>query len=385
MHLYKLNPLLFFGFCLLLASCDPSKKAILTPKPDGFASLHFLGEQSIPYNLLYNNTTVGGLSGIDYDSAHGTYYLISDDRSALNPARFYTARISFTQNGIDSFYFTDVHNLLQSNGNVYPNNKQDPYHTPDPEAIRYNAISNQLVWSSEGERIVRDKDTVLENPSVIMIAADGKYIDSFRLPANLVMQSIEKGPRQNGVLEGLTFADNYSTLFVNVEEPLYEDGPRADVVDNNAYIRILKFDVATKTNTAQYAYKLDPVAYPANPSTGFKINGVPDILSIGNNKLLVIERSFSTGRLPSTIKVFIADLNAVTDVTNMPLMNSTQFLPVTKKLLLNMDNLGIYIDNIEGVTFGPTLPNGHKTLLFIADNNFTQIEKTQLLLFEVIE
>lgn len=385
MHLYKLNPLLFFAFCLSLASCDPSKKAILTPKPDAIASLHFLGEQSIPYNLLYNNTTVGGLSGIDYDSAHGIYYLISDDRSALNPARFYTARISFTQNGIDSFYFTDVHNLLQPNGNVYPNNKQDPYHTPDPEAIRYNAVSKQLVWSSEGERIVRDKDTVLENPSVIMIAADGKYIDSFRLPPNLVMQSIEKGPRQNSVLEGLTFTDNYSTLFVSVEEPLYEDGPRADVVDNNAYIRILKFDVATKTNTAQYAYKLDPVAYPANPSTGFKINGVPDIISIGNNKLLVIERSFSTGRLPCTIKVFIADLNAVTDVTNIPLMNSTQFVPVSKKLLLNMDNLGIYIDNIEGVTFGPTLPNGHKTLLFIADNNFVQIEKTQLLLFEVIE
>ena len=70
----------------------------------------------------------------------------------------------------------------------------------------------------------------------------------------------------------------------------------------------------------------------------------------------------------------------------MPLMNTaSQFAPATKKLLLNMDNLGIYIDNIEGVTFGPTLPNGHKTLLFIADNNFTQIEKTQLLLFEVIE
>ena len=50
-----------------------------------------------------------------------------------------------------------------------------------------------------------------------------------------------------------------------------------------------------------------------------------------------------------------------------------------------MDDLGIYTDNIEGVTFGPTLPNGHKTLLFVSDNNFTAIEKTQLLLFEVIE
>jgi hypothetical protein len=49
-----------------------------------------------------------------------------------------------------------------------------------------------------------------------------------------------------------------------------------------------------------------------------------------------------------------------------------------------MDNLGIYIDNIEGVTFGPNLPNGHKTLVFVSDNNFNPLEQTQLLLFEVI-
>ena len=50
-----------------------------------------------------------------------------------------------------------------------------------------------------------------------------------------------------------------------------------------------------------------------------------------------------------------------------------------------MDDLGVYIDNIEGVTFGPRLPNGHKTLVFVADNNFAASEKAQLLLFEVME
>ena len=48
-----------------------------------------------------------------------------------------------------------------------------------------------------------------------------------------------------------------------------------------------------------------------------------------------------------------------------------------------MDSLGFYIDNIEGVTFGPTLPNGNKTLIFVSDNNFLPIEKTQFLLFEI--
>ena len=48
-----------------------------------------------------------------------------------------------------------------------------------------------------------------------------------------------------------------------------------------------------------------------------------------------------------------------------------------------MDNLGIYIGNVEGVTFGPLLPNGNRTLIFVVDNNFRATEKTQFLLFEI--
>ena len=243
-----------------------------------------------------------------------------------------------------------------------------------------------MVWSSEGERIVREKDTVLENPSVISISTKGKFNFNFELPTNLYMHATPIGPRQNGVLEGLSFADNYKTLFVNVEEPLYEDGPLADVTDTATYIRILKFDVASRKNIAQYAYKLEPVAYPPIPANAFKINGVPDILNIGKDKFLVIERSFSAGRLACTIKVFITDLGKATNIKDVAsLKENNNFVPATKKLLLNMDDLGNYIDNIEGVTFGPKLPNGHKTLVFVADNNFAMLEKAQLLLFEVME
>ena len=33
-----------------------------------------------------------------------------------------------------------------------------------------------------------------------------------------------------------------------------------------------------------------------------------------------------------------------------------------------MDDLKMYIGNVEGVSFGPTLPNGHQTLFFVTDN-----------------
>lgn len=374
----------FFMFSMvLLWSCSSSKKT--AQAPEGIAALKFLNAYDIPYNLKYQNTVVGGLSGIDYDAGGNFYYVISDDRSDKNPARFYTCRVFFSLNKIDSVVFTGVHNMLQQDGKVYPNNTQDRFNTPDPEAIRYNARKNYLVWSSEGERIVKANDTVLTDPSVNIMNIDGGNLGHLKLPGNMLMHATEKGPRRNGVFEGMSFADRYKTLFVSVEEPLYEDGPRADVVDNNTCIRIIKLDVKHRKSTAQYAYKLEPVAHPAKPENEFKINGVPDILSLGNNKLLVVERSFSTGRLPCTIRVFMADLNGASDVSGKTLKTDHTFTAVKKTLLLNMDDLGIYTDNIEGVTFGPVLPNGHKTLLFIADNNFNVLEKSQVLLFEVLE
>lgn len=368
---------------VFLLSCSASHKA--GSKNNQMGSLKFINEYEVPYNQAFNSTTIGGLSGIDYDSEKDVYYMISDDRSAINPARFYTAKILLSAKGIDTVQWIATSPMLQSNGLPYPNSKQDPAHTPDPEAIRYNRMTNELVWTSEGERIVRGKDTVLENPAITRVSLDGKYIDTFPLPANLLMRATEKGPRQNGVLEGLTFDKNFKTLYVNVEEPLYEDGPRADTKPNNAWIRIYQYDVASKKNTAQYAYHLEPIAYPAIPVDAFKINGIPDIYAIGNNQLIVLERSFSSGRLPCTIKVFLADLNGAEDIKeNSSLMINPVTKPIKKKILLNMDDLKIYTDNIEGVTFGPTLANGHRTLIFISDNNFASFQKTQLLLFEIL-
>lgn len=369
---------------LVLAGCATTRTAVREQKV-GISQLHLLGEYDLPHNMVFRGTTIGGLSGIDYDEKNDMYFLISDDRSAINPARYYTARIFFNPQRIDSVVFASVTTLLQQDGRPYPNSTQDPAHTPDPEAIRYDPVSGMLVWTSEGERIVREKDTVLENPAITLVSAGGKYADTFPLPANLRMHATEKGPRQNGVLEGMTFADGFKTLYVNVEEPLYEDGPRAGLTENNAWIRIYKFDVRTKRNTAQYAYKLDPVAYPANPASSFKINGVPDILSIGDNRLLVMERSFSTGRLPCTIKLYLADLNSASDISATNSLKETPAArPIIKRLLLNMDSLGIYTDNIEGMTLGPLLPNGHRSLLMVADNNFAIFETTQFFLFEII-
>lgn len=373
---------IFFLIVPILFSCAGAKKLTTAP---GIKEIKYLGVYEIPYNFPFKNTIVGGLSGIDYDKKNNIYYLICDDRSDKNPARFYTAKIYTGPAGVDSVVFIDSRPLLQPDNKPYPGSRENKYKSPDPESIRYNAKTGNLLWSSEGERIINNKEKVLIDPSLNIINRSGQYIDSFIIPVNLKTQAIEKGPRRNGGFEGITYADNYKTLFVQVEEPLFEDGPKADIIDKNAFTRILQFDTDSKKCVAQYAYKLDPVAHPAIPDTAFKINGVSEILSLGKSKLLVMERSFSTGRIPCTIKLFIADMSAATDVSNIELKNDRSFSPVTKTLLLNLDTLGIYTDNIEGISFGPLLPNGNKSLVLIADNNFSQAERSQVLVFEVLE
>ncbi len=349
------------------------------------STLQLLGQYVVPNGQLFKNTTIGGLSGIEYDPLTEEYLLLSDDRSAFNPVRYYTSKIFFTPKGIDSVQFLKVQYLFQEDGNVYPDFKTDPSRTADPEAIRYNPDTRQLVWVNEGERFKNQDQIVLQHPAINISSLDGKYQEGFSAASNTKMYENEQGPRQNGALEGLAFADDYKTLYVSMEEPLYQDGPRTDVINNNALVRIYKYDVATKINTAQYAYELEAVAFPSSPSTSFKVNGISDILSLEKNKLLVMERSYSTGRRACTIRLFIAD---VAQASNIMSVASLKVNPpsrlIKKKLLLNMDTLGIYIDNLEGITFGPRLANGHQTLVFVSDNNFSALQKTQFLLFEII-
>ncbi|HUC79269.1 MAG TPA: esterase-like activity of phytase family protein [Flavisolibacter sp.] len=370
----------FISFLLLtIVSCSSSRINV----PTSVQRLRFLGEYTIPAEI-FDGTKIGGLSGIDYDASRKHYYLICDDRADTSFLRYYTAKISLDNKGITSAEITAVTKLLKKDGQPFHNRKQNPFDVPDPEAIRFHPPSGTIFWSSEGERIVRNGTTVLTNPAIFVSNRNGQWIDTFPLPPNMRMSPEAKGPRNNGAFEGIGFSPDYRKLFVSMEEPLYDDGPRAGLYDSAGWVRIIQYDVATKTPEAQFAYPIDPVVQEPISQSLFIVNGITDVLPINDHQLLVTERSFSTGRLGNNIRVYLVELAEAQDVSNVPSIRpATQIKPVLKTLLLNMDRLGRLIDNIEGATFGPRLPNGKQSLLFVADNNFSSSQKNQLLLFEV--
>lgn len=196
-------------------------------------------------------------------------------------------------------------------------------------------------------------------------------------------QAIEKGPRHNGSWEGLAFSSNYDHLWVSMEEPLFEDGPKAGTGDSTAWVRIMQYDTESRKPVRQFAYQVDPVAYAPNPADAFRINGVVEILELNEHQLLVLERSFSTGRTGCLVKLYIADHRKATDISLISSLQHKTFKPAAKKLLLNMETLSMPIFNIEGITFGPVLNNGERTLIFVAYDNFSATDRTQFLFFTI--
>lgn len=377
--------LVYSVLAIVLSSCSATKYAAVKQNEASISSVKFLDEYIMPLNPIFQNTVVGGLSGIDYDVKQNQYYMISDDPSQRSPARIYTAQIDIKENKIDTVRITDVTYILQENGKPYPKYGTDKTVKPDGESVRYNPLTQQLLWSSEGERLFKDGDTTIVQPSLTFISTDGKFLDTIPMPKGFHFTKAESGPRKNALFEGLTYADQYKTLYASLEEPLYQDGPQAAFEYDKALTRILKFDIATKKNIAQYAYNLDAMPVKPTVENDWNVNGISEILDLNNHTLLVMERAWAKGHDDHTfLKLYLVDLQgAENEIDNSSFVQNPP-KPLTKKLLFDFDSLNRHIDNFEGVTFGPKLPNGHLSLIFCVDNNFGKSQVQQFFLFEII-
>ncbi|CPR01895.1 phytase [Mycobacterium bohemicum DSM 44277] len=357
-----------------LAGCAPTRPPAAAPARP---ALTYLGQARVPFGATFGGTVIGGLSAISYDPGRQLYYVISDDRSAKNPARFYTVRLSLSDKGIDQVTFDGTHPLLDRSGQPFPPLRlaAPPLVPPDPEGIAFDPARQRLYWSSEGERLT--EGPVLLDPWVRIAGLDGAYLGEFTLPPNLAMSAQNTGPRRNLALEGLTLTPDGRSVFAAMEDPGYNDGPDTDG-GNRVLTRVTKFDVATGKPVAQYAYPMEAPAPPA------RLNGVSDLVALSDTTFLVLERADS---VPPTIRIYRADIGAATDVSALPSMRHATLTPMTKSVAADLSatpGLGTPdnpVDNLEGITLGPKLPDGRQSVVLVSDDNFSAGQVTQFVLF----
>ena len=364
---------------VLLAACTTSKGVEL----NGIETLRFLGATTVPNDASVDGTLVGGLSGLDYSPATGAWAIISDDKSEKAPARFYLAQIDLS-GGAPKVSLNPAVLLQQADGKPYPNAKVGG-EVPDPESIRFDPSGSALWWSSEGDRKLG------VSPFVRETGLDGKFLAGLSVPTMFAIhKDQERGSRHNLSFEALSFTPRSDALWLGMESALYEDGPIATTTAGTVS-RFTKFDRSGK-RLGQYAYPVDPIQ--AAPKGKNADNGVSEILALDDNRLLVLERSGvegADGIWTLYIRLYQADVGDATNVANLPALAGADYRPMTKRLVLDLSKLPELgspslpkIDNIEGVSFGPDLPNGHRSLVLVSDNNFNSDQITQFLAFEVL-
>jgi hypothetical protein len=341
--------------------------------------LRFIGDQNIPTGEKFKETEIGGLSGLVYDKEKKKILAISDDRSAINDARFYEFDLKLDDKSF-SVTPTDVVTLKNKEGKPFKKG------TIDFEGITF--YNGDLLVSSEGW--INHEPPL--PPEVFQFTRLGAYKSNIEIPEKfLPLKDKENkiGVRDNLAFEGLTTTPDGKTVWVGTEEALNQDD-RTSGPNYASVIRLIQYKDLKPVK--EVAYRLEKV--PSVKVAGLVVGetGLSDMLAIDENNFYSIERSYMPLAKKSVIRIFKNSINdKTTDIAKMESIKGMNIKTVEKELIADLEEFSPQmsanfqkLDNIEGICFGPKLANGHDTMVLVSDNNFKKSQRTQFLAFEII-
>lgn len=249
-------------------------------------------------------------------------------------------------------------------------------------AIDGQCAANSLRFDPEGIRGGRDGMIWLSDeygPSMVGFDAKGRRERELKLPAHFGIACMNAEPgkedllnrcgrQENRGLEGLAISPDGKKLYGLMQGPLLQDGARDDKgLRAGSYCRIVEIEIASNA-TREFLYALD------HPSLGLN-----EIVAMGDEQFLVIERDGKEGKEATAKKIYRIDLR------NAPTIEGTECLPanglatdvcVKKQLLIDLldPKFGLagekFPQKVEGLSFGPTLLDGRRLLVVCTDNDF---------------
>lgn len=312
----------------------------------------------------FRGTSVGGLSGITYDAQRDVYYALVDNQGTT-ASRFYTLRFRTDGKKVRKPKVLDVTILRDEDG------------TPFTGA---NFDGEGIALTPEGDLLVSSET----EPSIRRFAPDGTYLGELQVPDRFLVGS--GGGQTNQTFESLSLSPDGGSLFTINEGYLAGDGETADGADR---LRILRYE-----NDAQRGYvPAEEFYYQADPGLG-----VPEIVALSDDELLVLERGFESG-VGNTIRIYRVSLDGATDVSGVDSLATSDAEPVQKELLVDLADCpsggattapgsvqsNPLLDNFEALTLGPVLPDGRQSLVLASDDNFSGGQTTRLVVLAVEE
>ncbi|QDV38674.1 esterase-like activity of phytase family protein [Tautonia plasticadhaerens] len=357
---------------VLLLSIPPATAPGSSRDGQAVEAIEYLGQATLPGTLTEDGTRVGGLSGLAFDEGEGVFLALSDDRGGPDsPApRAYRLRIDLADGRLDpgDVGVEGVLVLTRRDGSAVPAG------TADAEGIALGG-GGGLFIGSEG---IPGADPPVP-PSVDRFdRGAGRHVGAFEVPA-AYRPGPGRGVRENLGFESLTITPGGRFVDAATENALLQDGPAASV-ESGTTCRILRFDRASGEPAAEFAYEAGPIVGRIGP----RVAGLVELLAIDESRWLALERSFSAGS-GCSIRLFEASIDGATDLQGVDaLADRPGVVPVSKRLVLDLGTLGEFLPtNLEGMAFGPDLPDGRRSLILVADNNRMALLPSQFVAFGV--
>ncbi|MBV9387866.1 MAG: esterase-like activity of phytase family protein [Chroococcidiopsidaceae cyanobacterium CP_BM_ER_R8_30] len=336
-------------------------------------SLDFLGEYRFSNPNL--DIPVGGLTAITYDRQRDRFYALSED-SQFAPSRFYTLKLTFNATGtekigIQKIDVESVTFLTDKDGKTYTQG------TIDPEGIALSP--QQTIFISDGT-----------TPSIQEFdLTTGRLLTSLPIPDRYLPDAANGVERTKGVQDASAFASltlnptgtipaigEPIRLFTATKSALVQDRepPSSELGTKSRFLHYL-IGYGPPVLIAEYLYLLDPHGIA---------NELVELLALDQGgHFLSLEHSQE--RSGFNIQLFQMTTGGAIDTSRI---NSLKGSPrsirsVKKKLLLDLKELDISLENLQGMALGPRLSDGTSSLLLVSNSEFAKEQATQFLLFRL--
>lgn len=341
-------------------------------------TLRFIGDISFATGEKFQDTELGGLSGITFDKRNKKLLAVSDDKSQVNETRFYEFDLLLNAN---AFKVTPskIVKLKNKDGKFFKLGEADF------EGIAFQG--EDILISSEGANV----DPHFLNPELYVFNRKGEFKKTLTIPSKFLPKADSDkaiyGYRPNKAFEALSTSLDGNTAYLGSEESLLQDGDISTAAAGSI-VRIILYK--NSTINSEVAYPLEKVTTETTPGQYPGDNGLVDIAAIDDKTFYTMERSFLPSLNKNVIRIFKCTITKdTTDVTKLDSFKNASFKAVEKTLVADLDTFlpkmsTAQLDNMEGMTFGPTLSNGHRTLVVVSDNNFNKTQRTLFMAFEIM-
>jgi hypothetical protein len=361
-------------------------KAMLPGTASDLSGLKDVLKDGTPHNRL------GALGSAIAWTGQGNRYVLVADRGPQDGAvayfcRFHVFDVVVEPGGSPTVKPTIVATKLLTNeagkNLVGLSTAFDPTNSPasprfDPEGVRVGRDGNLFIseeygpWVCEFDRRNGRRLRTFDIPKKFLIAkpsGDGKK----ELPPHNT-----SGRVSNRGFESLAISPDGSKLYALLQSPLIQDG---GVGRKGVNVRLLEIPVKDG-KMRELVYQMDSGQY-----------GINEILAINDHEFLVLERDHLEGKKAKFKRLFKIDVTGATDVSKVESLPETGLpegvKPVAKKLFLDLLDPALGVAGpelpakLEGLAFGPDLPDGRRLLLMTTDNDFIATEPTVIFAFAV--